>query len=131
MEGSEEADRRAKDTVMRGQWMWEPSLATPAGIRQAYPLLYRAAHPKWDRNELRGLTYLHADKGPQRAWQHQIGRAEDPFCGYGEIQNAAHLLESGCMAAKRRKWEDIWTDRIFCAEVASFLESGGGEGGNA
>jgi len=25
---------------------------------------------------------------------------------------------------KRRKWEDIWTDREFCAEVARLLQMG-------
>ena len=39
------------------------SLATPAGIRQAYPLFRREAQMKWDREELRGLTYLHTDRG--------------------------------------------------------------------
>ena len=33
VEGNEQADRRAKDTVMKGEWMPEPSLVTPAGIR--------------------------------------------------------------------------------------------------
>ena len=127
VEGNERADKRAKDTVRRGQWRSEPSLATPAGIRQEYPLYHRSPHLKWDRRELRGLTYLHTDRGPQRAWLHQIGRAEDPFCECGKIQNAAHLLASGCVAGKVRTWEDIWTVRTFCAEVADFLEQHGRE----
>jgi len=81
---------------------------------------------KWNRVELRGLTYLHTDRGPMRKWLHTIGKAEDPFCECGETQNAAHLLASGCIGGKRRRWEDIWSDRDFCAEVATFLGRGGG-----
>ena len=84
---------------------------------------------KWDRDELRGLTYLHTDRGPQRAWLHKIGRAEDPRCTCGEVQNAAHLLVAGCVGGKKRVWEDIWQDRSFCGEVARFLRgNGNGEG---
>jgi len=54
--GNELVDKRAKDTVMRGQWMSEPSLVTPTGIRQAYPLYFRAPQLKWDRDEVRGLV---------------------------------------------------------------------------
>jgi len=125
IKGNEEADRRAKERVREGQWKSELSIATPAGIRQTYPLFWKEPHLKWDRTELRGLCYLHTDRGPMRAWLHKIGRAADPFCGCGQIQNAAHLMESGCVNNKRRKWEDIWTDREFCAEVAEFLGRGG------
>ena len=39
--GNEVADRRAKGKVTEGMWNSGPSLATPAGIRQAYPLYSR------------------------------------------------------------------------------------------
>ena len=61
-----------------------------------------------------------------REWLFKIGKAEDPRCGCGGIQNAAHLLMSGCVGGKVRKWEDIWTDREFCAEVTRFLRGDGG-----
>jgi len=67
-----------------------------------------------------------------RAWLFQVGRAEDSFCGCGEVQNAAHLLSAGCVGGKKRRWEEIWSGREFCAEVARFLQSAeadqGGEG---
>jgi len=78
---------------------------------------------KWNRTELRGLSYLHTDRGPMKAWLRKIGKAEDPFCGCGQTQNAAHLLESGCVGGKRRKPEDIWMDRDFCVEVVGFLSN--------
>jgi len=131
--GSEAANERAKNTLMRGRWMSEPSLATPAGIRQAYPLYHRVPHMKWPREELRGLTYLHTDRGPMRAWLHQIGRAEDPYCTCGETQNAAHLMEGGCVGGKKRKWEDIWSDPEFARRWRGFYGSPGrgNEGGGS
>ena len=116
VEGNEKADERAKEWVMRVQWGSEPSTATPAGIRQAYPLFRREPHMKWNRTELKGLTYLHTDRGPMKAWLHKIGKAENPFCICG------HILRSGCVGGKRREWKDIWAGREFCAEVAGFLK---------
>jgi len=115
--GNEAADRRAKEGVMRGIWESDQSLATPAGIRQAYPLYHKEPHMKWDRDELRGLTYLHTDKGPLKAWLFKIGRAEDPFCACGETQNAAHVMTSGCVGGTRRSWE-----------VTRLLRKNGGDG---
>ena len=129
VEGNERVDKRAKEWVMKGQWESEPSIATPAGIRQAYPLFRREPDMKWNRPELKGLSYLHTDRGPMKACLHKIGRAGDPFCVCGQTQNAAHLLESGCVGGKRRKWENIWTDREFCADVVRFLNEDGGVGG--
>ena len=57
-----------------------------------------------------------------------------PFSGCRETQNAARLIMSGCLGGRRRKWEETWTDPVFCTEVAAFnlsrLERGGiGTGG--
>ena len=120
-EGNEEADKRAKEGVDRGVWRSDPSLATPAGIRQTYQLFQRKKHMKWDRDEVRGITYLHMDKGPLRQWLHKIGKAEHTRCKCGETQNAAHLLMSGCVGGQRRRWEEIWEDREFCGRVTKFL----------
>ena len=127
-EGNEAADRKAKDGVRRGIWESDRSLVTPAGIRQAYPLYAKEQHMKWDRDELRGLTYLHTDRGPFKAWLFKIKRAENPFCLCGETQNATHIMTSGCVGGKRRTWEDIWTDREFCGEVTEFLRKNVGDG---
>jgi len=82
-------------------------------------------HIRWDRDELRYLMFLQADKGPIKAFVHHIGKPDDRFCGCGKIQNAAHLLDLRCVGAMRRKWEDIWTDREFRAGVTDFLRSQG------
>ena len=66
--------------------MHRPSIATLAGIRQAYQCHQRTEHMRsCDRDAIRGLTYIHTDKGPTRQWLHQIGRALDPFCNCGAI----------------------------------------------
>jgi len=80
---------------------------------------------KWDRDEVRGLTYLHTDKGPTKQWLFKIGRAGDPRCGCGATQNAAHLLTSGCVGGKKRQWGEFWGDRDFCGEVTRFLRNQG------
>lgn len=60
---------------------------------------------------------------PTRQWPYQIGRAPDPFCRFGAIQNAAHLMVcKGIGDGQGRFHEEIWRDRGFCAEVAAFLK---------
>ena len=119
--GNEAADKRAKEKVEEGIWGHDRSLATPAGIRQAYPLFNKEQHMKWNRDELRGLTYLHTDKGPQKAWLFKTGKVSSPRCKCGEIQNSAHLLASGCVGNMKWTWDEIWTDRVFCEAVTNFL----------
>jgi len=95
------------------------------GGRQASQNSNDGRHLKWCRGALRGLMYIHTDKGPMRAWVHQIPKAPDPLCGCGDTQNAAHLLASGRASGLKRKWEDIRTGPAFCTEVTSFLLSQG------
>ena len=125
--GQRASDTRAITAAIWGQMMSEPSLVTPAGIRQTYPLFEKAPHLKWDRDALRGLMYLHTDRGPMKAWLHQLGRAPDPRWPWGGIQNAAHVMASGCMGGRRRKWEEIWSDPEFCGEVTRFFVTRLGE----
>jgi len=66
VEGNKRADKRAWERVEKGVWRSDPSLETTAGIRQAYQLFQKKRHMKWNRDEVRGLTYLHTDKGPMR-----------------------------------------------------------------
>jgi len=54
-------------------------------------------------------------------------RRRHPRCKCGEIQNAAHLLTSGCVGGQKRRWEEIWEDREFCGEVTRFLRNQDGE----
>ena len=67
VKGNEEADSKANATAWIGKRILRPTIATPAGIRQAYP------HPskelwKWDNQAIKALMYLATDKGYQRAW---------------------------------------------------------------
>ena len=47
-----------------------------------------AAHLKWGREALRGLTYITTGRGPLRRWLWAIGRAECDKCECGIAQNA-------------------------------------------
>jgi len=129
--GNEEADRRAKEKVAEGVWNSDRSIARPAGIRQTYPLYRGEPHMKWDRDDLRGLTYLHTDKGPMKEWLFRIGKADSPRCKCGEVQNAAHLM-SGCVGGKVRKGGHVEGQGVLGGGDEIFDEKqrrGGGEGG--
>ena len=75
VKGNEQADRRAGTAAVAGQMMLEPSIATPAGIRQAYPLFFSflffkkkilSTHmrPRWWDNDEPGMP-LHNGTAPQ------------------------------------------------------------------
>jgi len=67
VEDNKRTDARAKMAVFEGRWLLEPSLATPAGLRSAYPLFGgREKYHSWDRDAMRGLMYLYTDRGPMR-----------------------------------------------------------------
>jgi len=125
VEGNEEADRMARRTVDMGLRGQETEIATPAGIKQRFPLYPRApAHISWAPAALKGLVYMITDKGPQQQWLWEIGRSEKPCCvcdGW-TAQNAAHLM--GCPwvgDGKGRKSEMLWEDEKWCEAVARFI----------
>ncbi|KAF8427706.1 hypothetical protein EV426DRAFT_682711 [Tirmania nivea] len=86
-----------------------------------------AKQTKWNREALRGLTYVVTDRGPQRWWLHKMGRADDPLCGLceeGIAQNAAHILScAGVADGKGRRWEQIWEDQEWCEKLAEAVRS--------
>ncbi|KAF8418326.1 hypothetical protein EV426DRAFT_700547 [Tirmania nivea] len=131
VEGNERADRKAKEVAWVGRRMLRPDVITPAGIRQAFPMGRPSKQTKWNREALRGLTYMVTDRGPQRWWLHKVGRADDSscgLCGEGVAQNAAHLLSCpGVADGKGREWEQIWEDPEWCEKLA---EAVGGDWGS-
>jgi len=86
VKGNEEANYRGTMTVLTGRFLHRRNITTPAGIKQAHRL-YQPSTPvkNWNRQALRGLTYIVTDRGPFKHWLHQIGRAEDGNCRCGEI----------------------------------------------
>ena len=121
----EQADNRAKQEVWVGERMHWPDIVTPAGIRQAYPLHTRApGHLSWPQQALRGLTYLEADKGPQRQWLREIGKTGDASCvcdGWTP-QNAAHLYACLWVGGEvGRSKEQARKDAEWYAAVARFV----------
>jgi len=125
IKGNEEADERAKREVDMGQRRQEKVVATPAGIKQQFPIYPKApAHLKWRPRALKGLVYMITDKGPQRQWMWEIGKCEEQWCGCDKwtAQNAAHLMRCSWVGdGKGREWEAIWGDEEWCEAVADFI----------
>ena len=76
----------------------------------------------WDRNAMRGYTYIFAGKGPQAMWRHHTGKAEGNECRCGIAQNAAHLIKYGLVGDwKGRSLAEAEKDMEWCAELYNFL----------
>ena len=90
VEGNEAADRRAKAAIIIGKMMHRSSIATPAGIKQAYKCHQRTQHMRMGQRGPTGPDiHIHEhgqSRGPTRQWLYQIGRAPDPFCSCGAMQ---------------------------------------------
>jgi len=39
-------------------------------------------------------------QGPMKEWLFKIGKSDSPRCAFGGIQNAAHLMASGCVGGE-------------------------------
>ena len=97
--------------------------ATTAGIRQEF-FVNRITKPvkNWNRNALKGLTYLITDKGPMKGWLHKIGRAEGDKCVCSIHQNAAHILQCKEVGdGKGRSLEEAEADEGWCEAVYEML----------
>ena len=72
--GNEEADRMAKRTVGMGWRLYERDIATPAGIRQEFPIYPKAPkHISWSRRALReSRTKDNSDNGCGRLERRKI-----------------------------------------------------------
>jgi len=117
VKGNEEADMKAKWEVELGWRLQKTVIATPAGIKQEFPIYPKApAHLKWSPMAVKGLVYMVTDKGPQQQWLWEIGKSEEVCCvcdGW-TAQNAAHLL--GCPwvgDGRGRTMEMIWEDETL------------------
>jgi len=61
-----------------GWRMNKPDVATPAGFRQAHPIHSKEPkHMLWFTRAIKGLVYMGTDKGPQRKWVWEAGKAEE------------------------------------------------------
>ena len=70
------------------------------------------------------LTHLVTDKGPQRQWLVEMGKAEDPscVCDGRTPQNATHLYQCPWVGDGRgRSREAASMDEKWCEAVARFV----------
>ena len=73
--GNEMADYREKQGVYIGKAMGDRNIATPAGIKKHFRITEKRSQVKeWDRDAMRGYTYIYTDKGPCMQWLYKIGR---------------------------------------------------------
>ena len=123
--GNEEADRMARRTVDMGWRLNKKDIATPAGIRQEFPIYPKAPrHMEWSRAAVKGLVYMITDKGPQQQWLWEIGKSENPqcVCDGWTAQNAVHLLSCPWVGdGKGRTFDMLWEDEKWCEAVESFV----------
>jgi len=123
--GNEEADRMARRTVDMGWRLNKKDIATPAGIRQEFPIYPKAPrHMKWSRTAVKGLVHMITDKGPQQQWLWEIGKSENSqcVCDGWTAQNAVHLLSCPWVGdGKGRTFDMIWEDEKWCEAVENFV----------
>ena len=118
--GNELADLRAKKEAWVGVRRGDRNIATGGGIRHEFRVTWRTKQVhEWDRNALKGHTYICIDRGPFKAWLHKIGRVDSPMCPCGEaVQNPAHIMSCKRISGgETRSAEDI----DFCRAVFNFL----------
>ena len=119
------ADQKAKEMTYVGPRMADTEIVTPAGIKALGKALRsrKRSQLKWSNQAIRGLTYLYTGRGPMKAWLFKIGKAENPDCGCGMIQDVEHI-HGGCGELKACSREDMWQDEKWCEEVFFFLRGG-------
>jgi len=60
---------------------WRETLRTASG------------RTEWNKHALAAYTWTRTNRGPQKAWLHHIGKADDPSCLCGHpIQDGDHLV---------------------------------------
>ena len=118
--GNELADLSAKKGVWEEVRKGEKNIATAGGIRHEFRVTWRAKEiQEWDRDALRGHTYIYTDRGPYRARLYKIGRADSPRCLCGEAtQNAAHIMSCRLISGGEKTSAE---DMEFCRVVFRFL----------
>ena len=103
--GNEYAGDKAQETGSIGRLLNQRQTATPGGIRALFRSNRISTQVKtWDRNSLRGLTYITTDRGPQTNWLCRIGKAEEDKCKCRERgPNGAHIMK--CKGMERA---ELW-----------------------
>ena len=112
--GDEKEDRRTALTGTLGTVKGEPDIVTYEGLRakgKAQRAISRTGpgfgkrRTEWGKHALSAYTWTRTNKGPQRAWLHTIGKADDPTCPCGHpTQDGNHLVfHCAHLATSRRK----------------------------
>jgi len=100
--GNEAADRQAELSRIRGNSSGHPGTTTYEGLMtrgRARRSASRTApgfgkrRTEWGKHALAAYTWTRTNRGPQKAWRHHVGKAEDPSCPCGHpSQDGDHLV---------------------------------------
>lgn len=112
--GNEEVDRLAAYSSHLGQTTGTTRTATEGGLRAAskalrpsvrcQPTFPRGTAINWDRHALSAYTWMRTERGPQKAWLHLIGQAENPNCLCdGLTPQSGHHITFDCPLHARRQ----------------------------
>ena len=104
---------------MDGARRGDQNIAMAGGIRHEFRVTWQTKQVhEWDREALKGHTYIYTDRGPFREWLHKIGKTDSPMCPCGKaVQNAAHIMTCERVVGEKRSAEDM----EFCRVVFTFL----------
>jgi len=102
IEGNTIADHLAELHSHLGEISLHARTATHEGLQQVSRANRKQARtqpgfgvrrPDWHRLALSAFTWYRTEKGPQKAWPHRIGKAEDPSCPCGHpVQTGEHIV---------------------------------------
>ena len=131
--GNELADLRVKKGVWEGTRRGEANIATAAGIRHEFRVTRKSKQvQEWDRDALKGHTYLYTERGPFKTWLHKIGREDSPRCPCGEAaQSAAHVLKCRLVIGGKRDRQRTWNSAGRCLISYGIEKKKGEEGSNS
>lgn len=92
---------------------WSPTTATEEGLRAWSRSVWRSdtvavglgqRRSDWHRGALSAYTWLRTGRGPQKAWLHRTGKADEPSCPCGlPREDGTHITFSCPMFRKERR----------------------------
>jgi len=122
--GNTRADLTAELHSHLGEIALHGRTTTHEGLRAASRSLRKSARTQagfgsrrtdWHRHALSTYTWFRTERGPQKAWLHKIGKAENPSCPCGHpVQTGEHITfhcprhnERNRLLRGKRSWPEI------------------------
>jgi len=125
LDGNTIADKLAELHSHLGAVSLHPRTATCEGIKAASRAIraksrtqagFGSRRTDWHRHALSAYTWYRTERGPQKAWLHQIRKTDNPACPCGHprqtgehivFQCSRHNLNRDRLLRGKRTWEDL------------------------